>query len=153
MRAVIQRVSEANVEVDGQVVSAIQKGWLILLGIGANDTAKDTAALADKIAHLRLFPDAEGRFNLSIQDIKGGFLVVSQFTLYADCRKGRRPSFQNAAAPSIAMSLYEDFVAHLKTFNLPVEKGVFQANMQVKLVNDGPVTIILDTQEGEQPNG
>lgn len=149
MRAVIQRVSEASVSVEGQLVSRIGNGWLILLGIGTGDGAKEVAFLADKIAHLRLFPDAEGRFNRSIVDVEGSFLVVSQFTLLADCRKGRRPSFQNAAPPEKAVSLYEDFVEHLKRFNLPVEKGVFQAHMQVSLVNDGPVTIVLDTQEGE----
>lgn len=147
MRAVIQRVSEASVAVDGQIISQIGNGWLILLGIGTNDSAKEVAFLADKIAHLRLFPDSEGRFNRSIQDVEGSFLVVSQFTLLADCHKGRRPSFQNAAPPEKAMSLYEDFVTELKKFNLPVEKGVFQAHMQVSLVNDGPVTVVLDTHE------
>ncbi|MBK9715574.1 MAG: D-tyrosyl-tRNA(Tyr) deacylase [Kouleothrix sp.] len=145
MRAVIQRVSKASVTVDGAVVGQIGRGLLVLLGVGAGDAAADVRQLAEKIANLRIFADDEGRFNRSALDIGGAALVVSQFTLYADTRRGRRPSFSGAALPEVAAPLVEGFVAALRERGLPVETGVFGAHMDVDLRNDGPVTIILDS--------
>jgi len=144
MRAVVQRASEASVTVEGRVTGAIGKGLLVLVGVGHADTEETAAALAAKIARLRIFCDAEGKMNLSVQDVGGGILAVSQFTLLADVRKSNRPSFTDAAPPDRANALYEAFCAAIAALGLPVEKGVFGAHMDVRLVNDGPVTIVLD---------
>ncbi len=145
MRAVLQRVARASVTVDGEEVGRIAGGWLVLLGVGASDGLADAAFLAEKTANLRAFPDAEGKVNLSLLDIKGGALVVSQFTLYGDCRKGRRPGFSDAAPPERANELYQAFTKALETHGVPVQTGRFQAHMAVDLLNDGPVTFILDS--------
>jgi D-tyrosyl-tRNA(Tyr) deacylase len=145
MRAVVQRVSEARVQVEGRTVGEIGRGMCVLLGVGRGDTDEDAAFLADKIAHLRIFPDEGGRMNLSVQDVQGAVLAVSQFTLYGDTRKGRRPSFVEAAEPEEANRLYRLFVQQVAATGLPVAEGVFRASMQVSLVNDGPVTLLLDT--------
>jgi D-tyrosyl-tRNA(Tyr) deacylase len=147
VRAVVQRVSSARVEVDGEATGSIGRGLLVLLGVGQGDTEKQAAWLAEKTASLRIFEDDAGKMNLSVQDIGGSILVVSQFTLYGDCRKGRRPSFTDAAPPDLADRLYQFFVSHLRALGVPVETGVFQAKMEVHLVNDGPVTIWLDTEQ------
>lgn len=147
MRAVIQRVSRASVSIDDQVVSSIAKGLLVLLGVGENDDNSDAIYLAEKTAGLRIFEDDEGKMNLSVMDVGGEILVISQFTLYGDCRKGRRPSFTDAARPEKAIPLYSDYISALKNMGLKVETGVFQAYMQVELVNDGPVTIMLDSKK------
>ena len=146
MRAVIQRVSAASVTVEGEIVGQINGGLLVLLGVAEDDTQADVIYLAQKIAGLRIFEDAEGRMNLSVGDVGGSVLVVSQFTLYGDCRKGRRPSFVKAARPELANSLYESVVAELKGHGLPVETGRFQTDMKVELTNDGPVTLLLDSR-------
>ena len=146
MRAVIQRVSEASVSVDGQVAGQIGRGLLVLLGVGPGDGAPEVALLADKIANLRIFPDEAGRFDRSALEVGGAVLVVSQFTLYADTRRGRRPSFTAAAAPEVAAPLVADFAAALRERGLAVENGVFGAHMRVALINDGPVTITLDSE-------
>lgn len=146
MRVVLQRVSKASVIVEGKTVGAIEKGVLILLGVGNEDTESDVAYLAEKIAHLRIFPDEEGRMNRSLRDVGGSALVVSQFTLFGDCRRGRRPSYSDAAPPEKAQSLYEAFVDALRTKGVPVETGVFQAMMSVFLVNEGPVTLLIDSK-------
>ena len=151
MRAVVQRVSQASVEVEGRVVGQIDGGVLVLLGVGAGDGAAEAALLAEKIAHMRIFPDQEGRFNRSLLDVGGSALVVSQFTLYADTRRGRRPSFSTAAAPELAEPLVEAFVAALRQRQVAVATGVFGAHMHVALVNDGPVTIILDSETFRAP--
>lgn len=145
MRAVVQRVSSARVRVDGELVGEIAQGFLVLLGVGQGDGADEVAYMAGKIRDLRLFPDDEGKMNRSLLDISGGVLVVSQFTLYGDCRRGRRPSFIAAAAPDLAKALYEDVVKELRASGLTVATGIFQADMKVELVNDGPVTILLDS--------
>ena len=150
MRAVVQRVSSASVEVDGQTVASIGRGFLVLLGVANGDTDREAEWLADKIAGLRIFEDEAGKMNLSVPDIGGAVLVVSQFTLLADCRKGRRPSFTDAAPPAEADRLYQVFVTALRRSNLPVETGVFQAHMAVGLVNDGPVTVVVDTKQQEK---
>ena len=144
MRAVLQRVRRAKVTVGGAVVGEIAAGWLVLLGVGPADTPKHADWLANKVANLRAFADAGGKMNLSVQDVGGSVLVVSQFTLYGDCQKGRRPSFMGAAPPAAAEPLYEAFVAALKMLGVPVATGRFAADMQVELVNDGPVTFVLD---------
>ena len=146
MRAVIQRVSEASVTVDDAVVGQIGHGLLVLLGAGAGDDAADADVLAEKIANLRVFSDADGRFNRSLLDVSGAALVVSQFTLYADTRRGRRPSFSDAAPPEVAAPLIDVFAAALRRLSVEVATGVFGAHMHVALVNDGPVTILLDTE-------
>jgi D-tyrosyl-tRNA(Tyr) deacylase len=146
MRAVVQRVSRARVLVDGEVTGEVGRGFLVLLGVGRSDTDKEAQWLADKIAGLRVFEDAEGKMNLGLADVGGGMLVVSQFTLYGDCRKGRRPSFIEAAAPEIAIPLYEAFVTAIRALGIIVATGRFGAMMQVELVNDGPVTLIIDTK-------
>jgi D-tyrosyl-tRNA(Tyr) deacylase len=147
MRAVVQRVSEASVVIDGQVVGAIGRGFLVLLGVTHNDGEAEAAALARKIAGLRIFEDAAGKFNLALSDVGGAVLVVSQFTLYGDARKGRRPSFTAAARPEQAEPLCDRLVELLRGEGLPVQTGVFGAIMAVHLVNDGPVTLWLDTAE------
>lgn len=146
MRACIQRVSRASVEVEGQVIGAIERGSLILLGVTHSDNAATADLLADKIAGLRIFDDAEGKMNLSVVDIGGAVLVVSQFTLYGDASKGRRPSYIDAARPEQAEQLYNVFIEMLKRRGLPVESGKFRADMKVSLTNDGPVTIWMDTE-------
>ncbi|RMF42673.1 MAG: D-tyrosyl-tRNA(Tyr) deacylase [Deltaproteobacteria bacterium] len=145
MRAVIQRVSEARVRVDGQVVGRIDAGLLVLLGVGREDTERDVDYLADKIAGLRIFEDEAGKMNLSVLDVGGAVLAVSQFTLYGDCRKGRRPGFSDAAPPEEADRLYRLFVEALEARGLSVATGIFQAHMQVELINDGPVTMLLSS--------
>lgn len=145
MRAVIQRVREASVQVDGEDTGRIGHGLVVLLGVAATDTEANADYLVDKIIGLRIFPDEEGKFDRSVLDVNGAILVVSQFTLYGDCRKGRRPSFSDAAGPDKALPLYEYFVNTLKTRNVPIATGRFQATMAVHLVNDGPVTLILDS--------
>jgi D-aminoacyl-tRNA deacylase len=147
LRAVVQRVSSASVSVDGAVISSISKGLLVLLGVAGDDSEADAQYLADKSANLRIFSDDEGKMNLSVSDIRGEVLVVSQFTLYGDCRKGRRPSFIAAARPEKAESLYEIYTSALTTMGLECKTGVFQAHMDVELVNDGPVTILLDSKK------
>jgi D-aminoacyl-tRNA deacylase len=146
MRAVIQRVSEASVTVDGTIVGAVGRGFLVLLGVSAEDTQEDVIWMAGKIAGLRVFEDTEGRMNLALPDVGGAVLLVSQFTLYGDCRKGRRPSFVAAARPERAVQLYQSTAAELRGLGLPVETGTFQAHMDVRLINDGPVTLLLDSQ-------
>ena len=145
MRAVVQRVGEASVSIDGMLVASIKQGYLVLLGITNRDGEDEAAYLARKIAGLRLFEDEAGKMNLALAEVGGAALVVSQFTLYGDARKGRRPSFTDAAAPQLAEPLYTRFCELLGDEGVPVERGVFQAHMQVALVNDGPVTLWLDT--------
>lgn len=145
MRAVVQRVSEASVRVDGSVVSRIGPGLLVLLGVGRGDADADASDLADKVANLRILADDEGRMNRSLLDTAGEALVVSQFTLYGDARKGRRPGYTDAAPPEEAKRLYEHFVARLRATGLRVQTGTFRATMDVALVNEGPVTILLDS--------
>lgn len=147
MRALIQRVKHAAVTIDGAVQGQIEQGLLILLGVCEGDTAQDAAYLADKCVGLRIFTDENDKMNLSCGDIGGGLLIVSQFTLYGDCKKGKRPNFMRAARPETAIPLYEQFIEQCKASGLPVETGTFGADMQVSLVNDGPVTIWMDTAE------
>ena len=149
MRAVIQRVKSAQVCVDGRVSGKIGKGLLVLLGVGKGDGEDDLSFLASKIPDLRIFEDESGKFNLSLREIGGEILVVSQFTLFGDCRKGRRPSFTEAEEPSAAKRLYEQFILRLKEGGVPVQTGEFQAKMEVHLVNDGPVTLLLDSKQGQ----
>ena len=144
MRLVIQRVTDANVKVEGKVVGKIEKGYVVLLGVGPNDTTSDAEYLVQKLVKLRVFTDENDKMNLSIKDVKGEVLVISQFTLYADCSGGNRPSFINAAKPDKANELYEYFVEKCREQQVKVETGVFGADMKVSLVNDGPVTIILE---------
>jgi D-tyrosyl-tRNA(Tyr) deacylase len=146
MRIALQRVERASVEVDGQTVGAIGPGLLVLLGVAKGDESANADYLADKILNLRIFSDEGGKMNRSVMDSGGGILVVSQFTLYGDCRKGRRPSFDEAAPPELARPLYEYFVERLRASRLVVETGVFQASMKVSLVNDGPVTLVIDSK-------
>ena len=149
MRAVIQRVKSASVTVAGQITGEIGPGLVILLGVGPEDTVSDGAWLASKIVNLRIFPDAEGKMNCSLLDTEGGALVVSQFTLYGDCRRGRRPSFVGAAPPDIAEPLYERFCEQMAEAGVTlVGRGVFGAMMDVSLINDGPVTLIVDSPNG-----
>ena len=147
MRAVIQRVLRAGVTVDAEVVGRIEKGFMILLGVSDEDTRETAKKLADKICKLRIFEDENGKTNLSLADVGGELLVISQFTLYADCRKGNRPSFIKAGAPDEANRLYEYFMDCCREHVAVVERGQFGANMKVELVNDGPFTLMLDTQE------
>jgi len=147
MRAVIQRVSQAEVVIDQKSVGKIELGFMILLGIHETDTTEDVAYLVRKISKLRVFEDDGGKMNLSIQEIQGSILSVSQFTLYADTKKGNRPSFIEAARPEAAIPLYEAFNQQLKELDIPVETGEFGADMAVSLINDGPVTIIIDTKD------
>lgn len=145
MRALIQRVASARVEVDGAVTGQISSGLLILLGVAKEDTVADAAYLVTKIANLRIFSDDAGKMNLSLLDTGGEALVVSQFTLYGDCRKGRRPSFDRAAPPELARALYEEFVELLRKEYISVATGIFQADMKVHLTNEGPVTILCES--------
>ena len=147
MRAVVQRVKSASVTVDGERVSEIGAGVLIFLGVAHEDTSTEVEYIANKITNLRIFEDAEGKMNCSLLETGGAALVVSQFTLYGDCRKGRRPSFINAARPEVANALYEAFIAALEKRNIPTQGGTFQAMMDVHLINDGPVTILLDSNK------
>jgi D-tyrosyl-tRNA(Tyr) deacylase len=146
MRAVVQRVARAEVRVDGRVTGAVARGLCVLLGVGQGDGEEDARFLADKVAGLRIFEDAAGKMNLAVGEVGGGVLVVSQFTLLGDVRKGNRPSFTDAAPPEAANALYERFCALLAARGLPVGTGVFRAHMDVELVNDGPVTILLDSR-------
>ena len=147
MRAVVQRVSEADVSVEGESVGAIKGGLLIFLGVTHNDTEADAKYLAEKISGLRIFEDDQGKMNLSVQDVGGAVLSVSQFTLYGDCRHGRRPSFTEAARAEQGNALYETFNEYLCAQGLRVETGKFQADMKVSLLNDGPVTMLLDSRK------
>jgi D-tyrosyl-tRNA(Tyr) deacylase len=146
MRAVVQRVSHARVLVEQEVVSEIARGLLVLLGVTHHDTAQQARWLAEKIVGLRIFADDEGKMNRGVAEVGGGILVVSQFTLYGDCQKGRRPSFIEAAPPEIAIPLYEEFITAVKALGIPVAAGRFGAMMQVELVNDGPVTLIVESK-------
>ena len=145
MRAVLTRVNSASVTIDGQLHGKIQKGFLILLGVGPNDTEAQCRYLAEKILGLRIFEDENGKMNLSIEDVGGQLLVVSQFTLYGNCRKGRRPSFTDAASPELGNAMYGRFLDICAQLGYPPQHGQFGADMQVESVNDGPVTLILDT--------
>lgn len=147
MRAVIQRVRRARVSVDGRVVGEIGAGIVVLLGIAKGDLSEAAHQLAEKTANMRIFDDAEGKMNVSLLERSGAALVVSQFTLYGDVRRGRRPGFDRAAPPTEANRIYEEYVAGLKSFGVPVETGIFQAHMVVELENDGPVTILVDSEK------
>jgi D-tyrosyl-tRNA(Tyr) deacylase len=147
MRVVLQRVSEAHVDVDGSTVGAIRTGFVVLLAISRDDTSHEADYLLDKTVNLRVFPDEMGKMNRNIQEAGGALLIISQFTLYADCRKGRRPAFDRAAPPEQAQALYQYFLEAARRTLVPVESGVFQASMKVSLVNEGPVTIWLDTED------
>jgi len=148
MRAVVQRVSRAEVRVDGKVVGKIGKGILVLLGVGQDDNDQDLQWMADKVVNLRIFEDENEKMNLSVLDVGGQVLVVSQFTLYGDCRKGKRPSYSSAASPADAERMYNEFVKTIESrYGIKVETGVFQAMMEVDLVNDGPVTLLLDSKK------
>jgi D-tyrosyl-tRNA(Tyr) deacylase len=147
MRAVIQRVSRAQVRVEAAISGEIGSGLLILLGVGQGDTTREADSLLDKIVNLRIFEDGEGKMNLSLLEMGGELMIISQFTLYADCRKGRRPSFTDAAPPGEAQKLYDYFVGASRARGLRVATGIFQAHMEVELVNSGPVTILLDSSK------
>jgi D-tyrosyl-tRNA(Tyr) deacylase len=147
MRAVVQRVSRAQVTLEGRVSGRIEAGLMILVGVGRDDTSAVAVSMAEKVANLRIFEDEQGKMNKSLLDVKGGALVVSQFTLYGDARGQRRPSFMAAAPPGKAIELYEEFNAALRKLGLKVATGVFQAMMSVELVNEGPVTILLDSEK------
>lgn len=147
MRAVLQRVTKASVTVEDEIVGQIEHGFAILLGVAAGDQEADAQYLADKTVGLRVFDDDQGKMNLSIQDVKGSVLVVSQFTLLGDCRKGRRPSFVDAAPPEVAERLYETFVAAVAIAGVPVATGRFRTHMRVSIENDGPVTMLLDSRK------
>lgn len=148
MRAVVQRVKKSEVRVDGRVTGSIGKGILVFLGVGRGDSEQDMRYLADKIIALRIFEDENQKMNLSLQDVGGEMLVVSQFTLYGDCRKGRRPSWSDAEEPAAAAAMYEKFIEYVEdTYGIKVETGVFQAEMEVGLINDGPVTLLLDSRK------
>lgn len=144
MKAVVQRVTHASVRVDGEIKGQIENGFLVLLGVGQNDTEADADRLVNKIVKMRIFSDENDKINLSLADVGGSLLVISQFTLYADCRKGNRPNFINAGKPDVAERLYEYFVNECKKHIPIVEKGVFGADMKVELLNDGPFTVILE---------
>jgi D-aminoacyl-tRNA deacylase len=152
LRIVLQRVASAEVRVEGATVGAIGRGLVILLGVTHADSREDADYLAEKVTHLRIFPDEAGRMNRSVLEIGGALLVVSQFTLYGDTRKGRRPSFDEAAPPEQARNLYEYFVDRSRLSNLTVKTGVFQADMEVHLINDGPVTFFIDSAQ-KRPQG
>ena len=147
MKALIQRVTRATVSVDSHRIGRCERGFLILLGVGPHDQETDARWLAQKIAGLRVFPDKDGRMNLSLMDIQGEALVVSQFTLYGDCSKGRRPSFVGSAPPMLAERLYDRFVKLLSELNVPTQTGQFGADMQVELLNDGPVTLMIESPQ------
>jgi len=145
MRAVVQRVSSSKVTVDGELTGEINKGLLVLLGVTHEDTSKDVDYIIDKVLNLRIFEDENEKMNLSLKDVCGELLVVSQFTLYGDCRKGRRPSFSNAARPEVATKLYEEFIDKVRKEGIVTQTGMFGAHMMVDLTNDGPVTILLES--------
>lgn len=147
MRAVVQRVASSSVTVDEQKISNIEKGLLVLLGVTHEDTSKDVDYLIEKIVNLRIFEDEDEKMNLSLKDINGELIVVSQFTLYGDCKKGRRPNFTGAAKPDLANNLYEEFIEKAKKQNINVSTGKFGAHMMVELINDGPVTILIDSEK------
>jgi len=148
MRAVVQRVKSSKVTVDSKMVGQISKGLLVLIGVGKNDGLEDIKWMSEKIVNLRIFEDENGKMNLSLLDTKGELLLVSQFTLFGDCRRGRRPSFTEAAEPSFAREIFEKFVEYIKhAYPIKVETGVFQEHMEVELVNDGPVTLLLDSKK------
>ncbi len=147
MRAVVQRVLEASVSIREKTTGRIGRGILIFLGVGQEDTLEDARTLAEKVVNLRIFPDADDKMNLSVLDVEGGVLVISQFTLFGDCRKGRRPSYASAAAPEQAKILYQAFVDEVRQYTLSVETGQFQEMMQVHLINDGPVTLLIDSKK------
>jgi len=147
MRAVIQRVTSAEVTVDGRSTGKIGKGLLVFVGVGKGDGEADISYLSSKIPDLRIFEDHSGKFNLSLRDVGGEMLIVSQFTLFGDCRKGRRPSFSDAEDPLVAKVFYEQLVERMKRQGIPVHTGEFQANMEVHLVNDGPVTLLFDSKQ------
>ena len=147
MRAVVQRVKKASVSVSGKEVGSIKKGLLVFLGVGANDTSEDLNYMVSKIANLRVFQDENNKMNLNLLDTRGSILVVSQFTLFGDCRKGRRPSFTSAAPPETAQNLYNDFIRETQQLGIRASSGVFQEMMEVSLVNDGPVTFLLDSRK------
>lgn len=147
MRAVVQRVTSASVRVDGVIVGSIEQGLLVLLGVEPTDTTADVAYLADKTVNLRIFADDDDKMNLSVIDIGGAVLAVSQFTLLGDCRKGRRPAFTGAAPPELANALYEEYVTAVRQLGPVVETGVFRAQMEVSLLNDGPITLLLDSRK------
>src|SRR5262245_3368928 len=147
MRAVIQRVTRASVAIAGEVAGRIERGVVVLLGVTAADDAAKARRLADKIVGLRIFRDGAGKMNRTLAEARGAMLVISQFTLFADCRKGRRPSFLAAAPPDLAIPLYEEFIQAVRELGIETQRGRFGADMQVELVNDGPVTLILDTDE------
>jgi len=147
VRAVVQRVTSASVKVEDEVIGQIERGFLVLLGVGTDDSDADAVTLAEKIAGLRVFEDHNRKMNLALNDIDGRMLIVSQFTLFGDCRKGRRPSFVDAARPEQAERLYQSFVAEIRGQGIHVETGRFQTHMDVSLVNDGPVTLLLDSRK------
>ncbi|SES73440.1 D-tyrosyl-tRNA(Tyr) deacylase [Natronincola peptidivorans] len=147
MRAVIQRISEGKVVIDNTISGEIKKGLLVFLGVGHDDTSEDVKYLAEKIMNLRIFEDKNDKMNLSVTDVEGKLLVVSQFTLMGDCRKGRRPSFTDAAKPLQAEDLYEEFVSFCRNTGIEVATGIFQADMQVHSINDGPVTMLIDSKK------
>jgi D-tyrosyl-tRNA(Tyr) deacylase len=149
MRAVIQRVKSAEVNLDGRVSGKIGKGLLVLLGVGKGDGESDVSFMASKLPDLRIFEDTSGKFNLSLKETSGEILLVSQFTLYGDCRKGRRPSFTDAEEPTAAKNLYERLISKLREQGIPVQTGEFQAKMEIHLINDGPVTLLLDSRQGQ----
>lgn len=146
MRALLQRVSQANVEVGRQCVGSIGRGLLVLIGVGKEDVEKDADFLAEKLTNIRVFPDESGKMNRSLIDICGQMLIISQFTLYADTTRGRRPGFEYAAPPEQARRLYEYLVERVRSFGIPVETGIFQAEMSVSLTNEGPVTLLLESK-------
>ncbi len=147
MRLVVQRVLRGSVTVEGNLISEIGRGLVLLLGVGEGDNCSDAAYLAEKVAHLRLFEDETGKMNLSVLETGGSVLAVSQFTLYGDCRKGRRPSFSAAAPPDTARELYEIFISQLEKLGLNVSAGRFREHMEVEIINDGPVTLLLDSKK------
>ena len=147
MRAVIQRVSRASVTVDKNVTGSIEKGLLVFLGVGKEDTEKDIAFIVDKVTNLRIFEDADGKMNLSVKDICGGILLISQFTLFGDCRKGRRPDFTQAGTTQLAKKLYEKTIEAVIEKGVPVETGIFAAHMDIDSINNGPVTLIFDSKK------
>jgi D-tyrosyl-tRNA(Tyr) deacylase len=149
MRVIVQRVSEASVQIDQKIQGSIQKGFVLLVGIEEDDTFEDCEWLASKISQMRVFSDDIGKMNLSIQEIKGSLLIISQFTLFASTKKGNRPSFIKAARPETAIPLYTHFIDSFKAFQIPTQTGVFGADMKISLINDGPVTIFLDSKNKE----
>lgn len=147
MKAVIQRVSKGTVTVDNEIVGSVGKGFVVLLGVGHDDTVADADYLAKKVVAMRIFEDEQGKMNLSLSQVDGGVLVISQFTLYGDTRKGNRPSFVSAAPLELANNLYEHFISQIKESDIPTQSGVFQAEMLVEIHNDGPVTLVIDSKK------